>query len=234
MLHARYSLAANLCKGKEVLEIACGAGMGLGLLANRASRLVAGDFSETLLRSARRHYRERIAFVRLDAHSLPFADGSFDLILCFEAIYYLRDPRRLVLECHRVLRPEGALLICTANPACSGFNPSPRSHRYFSAEELRVLLVESQFDAAVHGAFPFSANTVRDKMVMPVRSVAARLQLFPRTMKGKEFLKRMFYGRLVRIQEEIHEDSITPDMPPLALQPTDLTKYKVLYAIARR
>lgn len=234
MLNTRYALAADLSDGKDVLEIACGAGMGLGLIAKRARRVVAGDFSAPLLDRARQNYGGRVAFARLDAHSLPFENGSFDLVLCFEAIYYFRDPRTFVLECKRILRPAGALVICAANPSCPGFCPSPYSHRYFRAEELRLLLAESNFAAVIHGAFPFSARTLQDLAVAAIRTTAARFRLFPRSMKGKEFLKRMFYGALIQIQEEVGAGSVCPEMLRPISPFEEESNYKVLYAIARR
>lgn len=234
MLRMRYSLAADACDGKEVLEIACGAGMGLGLLAKKAKRVVAGDFSETLLNRARKHYGSRAAFVRLDAHFLPFSDGSFDLILCFEAIYYLREARQFIRECHRILRPGGSLLICTANPECPGFSRSEFSYRYYRAEELRDVLAASQFEAAVYGGFPLTLESFRDKSVAAIRSTAARLGLFPRTMKRKEFLKRLFYGRLVRIQDELDVASAPAERSTLISDSTGQCICKILYAVARR
>ena len=231
MLRNRYSLASEASEGKEVLEAACGAGMGLGLLLKKAKRVVAGDFSETLLRRASQHYGKRAAFVLLDAHALPFRDGSFDLILCFEAIYYMREPLQFLHECHRILRPAGSLLICSANPECPGFNRSPYSIRYFRADELRAILSESQFNPSIYGAFPFSAETFRDKLVAAIRRIAARLGLFPRSMKGKQFLKRMFYGPLVRIQNELRD---IEEEPRLVLYPSTQSNCKILFAIARR
>ena len=42
---------------------------------------------------------------------LPFADGSFDLVLCTQAFYFVDDPRRAVAEVARVLRPGGHALL---------------------------------------------------------------------------------------------------------------------------
>ncbi|HEV2489273.1 MAG TPA: class I SAM-dependent methyltransferase [Candidatus Acidoferrales bacterium] len=233
MLHARYAFAAGFCAGKNVLEVACGAGMGLGLLAKTASRLVAVDFSESLLRRVRKHYGDRIPLLRLDAHSLPFNASSFDVILLFEAIYYLRNPLEFVRECRRVLRAGGVLLICTANPACPGFNRSPMSQRYFCAEELRSLLREFQFSPEIHGAFPWSADTLRDKSVAAIRSAAVRFHLVPRTMKGKALLKKVFYGRLTRIEDEVPEGMSTPvELHPIAAGENP-ARYKILFALGR-
>lgn len=42
-MYARYRFASELCDDKEVLEVACGSGQGLGYLAKKAKRVVGGD-----------------------------------------------------------------------------------------------------------------------------------------------------------------------------------------------
>jgi ubiquinone/menaquinone biosynthesis C-methylase UbiE len=48
----RYGWAQNFCVGKDVLEVACGSGPGLGVLAGAARTLVAGDISDAILSRA--------------------------------------------------------------------------------------------------------------------------------------------------------------------------------------
>jgi SAM-dependent methyltransferase len=231
MLVARYAYAASFCIGRDVLEVACGAGLGLGLLATRARNVVGGDFDETLLRTAQETYRDRINFVRLDAHCLPFSDASFDVVLLLEAIYYLAHPERFIRECHRVLRRDGVLLICTANKECRGFNPSPFSRRYFSSEELRQLLVANGLRAEILGGFPAANLTLALRVVHEVRRLAVLMHLIPKTMKGKEWLKRLFYGGLVSLASEINVGGENPE-PVYPIAPgAEATRYKVLYAV---
>src|SRR6266480_3076278 len=92
-LYHRYRTASFYCHGKDVLEVGCGAGLGLGYLARTAQSVIGGDCSQELLDCAHRHYKERIPLIRLDAEHLPFPDGRFDVVLLFEAIYYLGSPR---------------------------------------------------------------------------------------------------------------------------------------------
>src|SRR6266550_3907918 len=72
MMYTRYRWAADLARGRRVLELACGSGQGLGLLG-QAARLVGGDVSRPLLRAARTHYGRRVSLARLSAERLPFA-----------------------------------------------------------------------------------------------------------------------------------------------------------------
>ena len=70
-LYHRYQTAGQYIAGKRVLEVACGAGLGLGYLARRANAVIGGDYTESLLRTAQSHYQKRILLVLFDAHHLP-------------------------------------------------------------------------------------------------------------------------------------------------------------------
>lgn len=233
MLYTRYAYAAGFCEGKEVLEVACGAGLGLGYLAKKATRVVGGDFTEPLLRVARHYYGEAMPLVRLDAHALPFRDRRFDVIILYEAIYYLAGPGQFVKECRRVLRDGGVLLICTVNRGWSDFNPSPFRTHYFSAGELSDLLREHRFQVELHGAFPVVNGSVKDTVVSFLKRAAVTLHLMPKTMKGKELLKRIFFGKPVPLPAKVEEGMAAYSRPaPLSSDSSD-SRYKVLFALAR-
>jgi arsenite methyltransferase len=72
------------------------------LLADARERAEADDLSE------------RAEFVRADAASLPFEDGSFDLALCECSLCLFPDKATAVRELHRVLRPGGRLALADA------------------------------------------------------------------------------------------------------------------------
>jgi ubiquinone/menaquinone biosynthesis C-methylase UbiE len=234
MLEARYSWAAKQAGGKDVLEAACGAGMGLAALAGVARSVEAGDVDAENLRSARAvcSRNPRIKVREFDAGELPFASESFDLVLLFEAIYYLPDVRRFFHEVQRVLRKGGALLIVTVNPEWSGFNSSPLKTRYWSAGDLLAALEEAGFAAQVQGAFPepggWTASAIR-----VVRSAAVALHLIPRTMRGKARLKRIFYGRLRAVPQQLASRGRSAQLEELQGGPYD-RRYRVLYATARK
>jgi SAM-dependent methyltransferase len=231
MIYTRYHFASDFCQGKDVLEVACGSGAGLGYLARHARKVIGGDYTESLLLRAQSHYRGRIPLVRLDAHALPFPASCFDVVILFEAIYYLSHPEVFLAECERVLRPGGLLLISTVNRESETIIPSPDSTRYFSTFDLYQLLRQHQFEVQLFSAFP--AGDERN-IVTRVRKLAGRLHLIPKTMKGKESLKRLFYGPLVQLGGELEEEIATlkPLMPVVPGGPVN--DYKVIYAIAQK
>lgn len=233
MLYTRYRYAAGLCQGRDVLDVACGSGPGLGYLARKARRVIGGDVTESLVRRAREHYGRRLPVLRLDAHALPFRERSFDVTILYEAIYYLDSPARFLAECRRVLRDDGLVLICTVNREWSDFNPSPLSTRYWVAGELAALLRQGDFEPELYGAFTVARESMRDVAVSAIKRLGVALHLIPRTMRGKELLKRIFLGALIPVPAELDE-GMAPYSPPVAI-PLDgpCPGYKVLYAVGR-
>jgi len=234
MLYTRYAFGATLADSRDILEVACGGGPGLGYLAKRARRVVGGDCTAPLLARAESHYRGKIPLVRLDAHALPFRRASFGAVLLYEALYYLGEPDRFVTEAARVLRRPGCLIISTVNREWPDFNPSPLSTRYFSASELFLLLSELGFQTEIFGAFPVLQSSVRARAVSAVRRAAIRLRLIPRTMKGRELLKRIFLGPLVAFPSEVAEVMAPYCAPSRLLPNAPIRDFKVLFAVGQR
>ena len=127
----RYYWAGTFCAGKDVIEAACGTGPGLGYLSKVAKSIRAGDYMTNILQRAKNHYGNRIDLRQFDAQDMPFEDHSADVVILFEAIYYLPRADKFVSECRRVLRKAGQVLIATANKDLYDFNPSPFSHTYY-------------------------------------------------------------------------------------------------------
>ena len=229
----RYRLAASYASGRRVLEVACGVGQGLGLLGRGANQVVGGDVTFSLLHQARGHYGDRIPLLCFDAQSMPFSDHSFDLIILFEAIYYLPSPSLFLKECRRLLRPGGVLIISTINREWSDFNPSPFSHRYFSAAELADLLIEASFQSELFGAFPTEESAGKGKIISTLKRVAVKAGLIPKTMKGKELLKRIFLGPLSPLPSELpYEGNGIHDLLPIP-SGVPWPHSKIIYALAR-
>lgn len=63
--------------------------------------------------------------------------------------------------------------------------------------------------------------------------IAVALHLIPKTMKGKELLKKIFYGKLIPLKEEIEEGVCEYKPPERISSDTPNVEYKVIYAVAR-
>jgi ubiquinone/menaquinone biosynthesis C-methylase UbiE len=230
MAYTRYKIAGDLAEGETVLEIGCGSGMGLNYLAGRARHVTAGDATPELLEEARRHV-PTADLVHFGAEDLPFKDASFDVVLMLEMIYYIENLDRALTEARRVLRHGGKLFICEPNRDRPDFNPSPYSVRYPSALELKTMLDRHGFKTRILGGFPVEPASSRDRVLAPIRHLAVRLHLIPKSMRMKATVKRMLYGRLPRLGEV--REGMAPFTPPVELDPTgpEVPRYKNLYAI---
>src|SRR5262245_50978058 len=94
---ARYAVAAELCRGRRVLDVACGEGYGSHLMATRwgAAAVHAIDVSAQAIASARAHFDDpRITWLEMDLDRLDPAQvgGPFDLIVSLETIEHVADP----------------------------------------------------------------------------------------------------------------------------------------------
>ena len=99
----------------EVLECACGTGMLSAPVAGVCRHLTATDFSENMLKRAKKNFREgdNISFTHADIMNLPFEDNSFDKVVAANVIRLLDEPMKALCELRRVCRNGGQLIIPT-------------------------------------------------------------------------------------------------------------------------
>ncbi len=99
----------------EVLECACGTGMLSAPAACVCSQLTATDYSENMLKRARKNCRgiDNISFMQADIMHLPFGDSSFDKVVAGNVIHLLDEPIKALGELRRVCRNGGQLIIPT-------------------------------------------------------------------------------------------------------------------------
>ncbi|MCX7853378.1 MAG: class I SAM-dependent methyltransferase [Caldilineales bacterium] len=231
----RYSLAAEMAAQRRVLEVACGAGVGLGLLLNRAQRLVACDLSPAALALARRNVGAHVTLSAADAQHLPFADDSFDLILCFETIYYLPAPETFFRECRRVLTAKGHLVLSTSNPDWPYFVPGAFSVYYPSVPELTALLRTSGFTAVqMFGSLPLDASNA-SRLRLTLRRLALQWNFLRKEHWLTRLLKRLGYGKLIALPPVLSEPHRMADpfrqLTPIAPDQRD-GYHRVIIAIA--
>jgi SAM-dependent methyltransferase len=98
----------------EVLEVACGTGIVTRRLKEAlpaSATLVATDLNDAMVDYAQGAVPDPgIAWQQADAQALPFADGSFDVVVCQFGFMFLPDKVQGFREARRVLRPGGLLL----------------------------------------------------------------------------------------------------------------------------
>jgi ubiquinone/menaquinone biosynthesis C-methylase UbiE len=103
------------CKPGRVLEIAAGTGIVTRVLRDvlpATAHLTATDLNPPMLEIARAKFRdgEAVDFKPADAMALPFADGSFDAVVCQFGVMFYPDKDKSYREALRVLSPGGHYL----------------------------------------------------------------------------------------------------------------------------
>lgn len=106
-------------KGKDILELGCGAARWSIALAKQGARPVGLDLSSRQLYHARRLMEEaQVSFplIETSAENVPLPDASFDIVFCDWGAMTFCDPHRTVAEAARLLRPGGLFAFATSTP----------------------------------------------------------------------------------------------------------------------
>jgi len=169
-------VAARLRPDDRVLELGCGYGRFLQPLVAKAKLLVGIDTSPTSLQLGRRLLGGAFncRLLRMNALTLGFRDGMFDVVLCVQnglSAFHL-DPRRVVAECIRVTRPEGRVLL-------SSYSPKLWEHRlaWFRLQAAHGQLGEIDEEATGNGVIVckdgFHARTISSEEFATIASSLA-------------------------------------------------------------
>ena len=113
--------------GRCVLEVGCGNGVFLPLLASAVGsggRVVGIDYAAEFVEKARAKVQDAglaatVTVEQADAYRLPFPASTFDAVHCERVLMHLDDPSAALIEMQRVLRPGG--WIVAAEPDWAGF-----------------------------------------------------------------------------------------------------------------
>ena len=97
------------------LDVGCGSGVYLPTLSKLYAEVVALDANESLVRNAVPLAQKypNVRLVAADISRSGFADGAFDLIVCSEVVEHIADPAKVISELHRLLKPNGILILST-------------------------------------------------------------------------------------------------------------------------
>lgn len=131
----------------SVLDIACGDGFGVRILAQKAGRVMGGDIDPEVIAIAQKNPENpaNVGFQITDVTKMSFPDQSFDVVTSMETIEHLKPLLdKYLSEIHRVLKPGGRFILSTPQNAL-GEVPITAAHNIeFSYQEL-VNVTKSRF-----------------------------------------------------------------------------------------
>jgi len=170
-----------LRSGDRVLDIGCGPGWfwaGAAADMPQGLHLTLADQSKGMVEEATERCKA-LAFAsvtgtRADAADLPFADGSFDVVIAMHMLYHVPDQVKAIAEMYRVLKPCGTLAITTngmdnlaelyALTTVLGSDPVDPSAVAFGYEKASHLL-QQQFGNADHVIHPAGLRVTDPEVV---------------------------------------------------------------------
>jgi len=122
-LHARAATtreasASDSLAGKKVLDLGSGMGGLATALALAGADVFPLDFNAEYCRITRlrgRRYDLDLRSVNAAGEALPFRAGYFDIIVCMDVLEHVQQPRKLVAEIHRCLKPGGVCQLTAIN-----------------------------------------------------------------------------------------------------------------------
>ena len=117
-----YELLRPLVRGKTVLELATGTGLIAKNIVNSAAHIEATDASPEMIAEAKRDSRSaKLHFSVQDMFRLPYAGGSFDVVIVGNALHIVPEPEKALREIRRVLKDDGVLAAPTFTHADNAF-----------------------------------------------------------------------------------------------------------------
>ena len=106
--------------GVRILDVACGAGQTAIPMSRLGAKVTGVDIATNLIEQARLRARSENLDARFeegDAEMLPFADGSFDLVISLIGAMFAPRPDLVAAELKRVCRPGGKIIMGNWTPA---------------------------------------------------------------------------------------------------------------------
>jgi len=115
------TLIRPVVRGKVVLELAAGTGMIARNIVSDAKMVEATDSSYEMIEEAKRlGQSSKLYFSVQDIFNLPYADGSFDVIIASNVLHIIPEPEKALAEIKRVMSKDGILIAPTFTHAKMG------------------------------------------------------------------------------------------------------------------
>jgi SAM-dependent methyltransferase len=153
---AVYEWVAERCAGLEVVDMACGEGYGVDVLARRALRVTGVDANPEAYEHARLKYtRPGVRFVRelVESYSEPC-----DAVVFLQTIEHVENPAAVLARFRAMLRPGGCAYVSTPNlltlaPPGASKSDNPWHLREYRSEEFRRLCEGAFGQVELYGLF---------------------------------------------------------------------------------
>jgi ubiquinone/menaquinone biosynthesis C-methylase UbiE len=203
------------------LDLGCGTGEYIEVLAQTGFEVVGGDLSRGMLAIAKSKIEKhklarKIQLVRLESTRLPFQNGTFNVIMCIALLDWVPDAQKLLHETSRVLIKQAKLIICVDalwSPyriyRKVQFLINARRKRYsriISARELRQTLTMSGFVVETFFGDVLLAQILTHLLFDPkatrlANTILKATQPFDRRLANLPFVKSFYAHYIVKAKK---------------------------------
>lgn len=159
---ARYMFAADfIAGGARILDIACGAGYGAHLLAERGHEVIAVDASAPAIEFAQEYWAHSKVDFQISSAGRWFEsrDETYDAIVSFETIEHMYDAHLFFSQAWSHLRPGGAIFLSTPNAEHYPLIENLFHVRHLDKNDL-VELFHQQTDLETHAIWPQGRESI--------------------------------------------------------------------------
>jgi 2-polyprenyl-6-hydroxyphenyl methylase/3-demethylubiquinone-9 3-methyltransferase len=164
-------IIGEIGQNKTVLDIGCGAGILTNALAKKGHKVYGIDLSPSSLSTAKKYDETgTVTYEVANAYALPYPNETFDVVCAMDVLEHVEEPKLLVSEASRVLKPGGLFFFHTFNRNLLSYllvikgvewcvpNAPKNMHVYplfIKPDELREICVEKDLNITkLHGFTP--------------------------------------------------------------------------------
>ncbi|MCB0715754.1 MAG: class I SAM-dependent methyltransferase [Chitinophagaceae bacterium] len=244
----RYAMVAAFCKGKRILDIACGEGFGSHLIAEKAAQVWGIDIHEPTIQNANKKYKKpNLHFLTGDITSIPLDKLQFDIILCFETIEHIEQHEQAIRECKRVLTAEGVLIISTPDKLHYSQQTNyknPFHKKELSNQEFKTLIannfkfanfykqnsfaasfIESESEKNITQYFQGNYEEIEElQSISPMYCIAIASDVKPPLLNGSIFLHKQTVNQLLQDENNAVKNTKTYKTGNFILWPFKMLK----------
>ena len=126
----------------------------------------------------------------------------------------------------------GAIILSTPNNALYDFTPSKYATKYYNVPDLHHILMRAGFkEIQFFGFHRVDQTSIRQKLLRPLKALANKINLIPGSMKGKEILKKIYFGDLLEMPDKLELTLMEYQRPEEISSKTINDQHKIIYCL---